>query len=1406
MAYIATAEKKLSLGGKKKKKPEGLDFFDFNAIRLSMASPEQIQSWSYGEVKKPETINYRTLKPERDGLFCERIFGPAHDYECACGKYRWVKFKGIVCDRCGVEVTEAKVRRERMGHIELAVPVAHVWFLKKTPSRIGIVLNMKTSDLERVVYYAMYVVLEDLVDNSGSTVYKATDLLSEEEVRKAKTEYRSKLKVGIGAGAIHALLSKVKPKEEAAMMLESIQSVTSEAERSRLIRRLRILQGFAESGNEPQWMITTVLPVLPPELRPLVPLEGGRFATSDLNDLYRRIINRNNRLKHIEALRAPEVMIFNEKRLLQEAVDALFENGARGRVVIGAGNRPLKSLSDILKGKQGRFRQNLLGKRVDYSARSVIVVGPKLKLNQCGLPKEMALELFKPFIIRELMKTESLTLKAAKRMFEKVRPEIWDILEYVTKKHPVLLNRAPTLHRLGIQAFEPVLIEGKSIQLHPLTCAAFNADFDGDQMAVHVPLSQEAQIEARVLMMASNNIMSPASGKPIAVPSHDMVLGLHYLTKYKLGVKGEGMIFADKAEVMSAYQSRKADLHARVKVRGITQNMAETEGAGRKAEPIKPGDWKDWTTVGRVLFNEIVPKELGYINQALGKKEVSKLVERCYKTLGHYQTVVLLDELKRTGFHFATVAGLSISISDMHIPSMKKEVIAAARKKVKEIEMQSKNGVITDAERYNKIIDIWTHVTDQVADVMFDTMKKEEFEQYEPGKARFNSVYLMADSGARGSRQQIRQLAGMRGLMAKPQKKLTGGVGEIIEQPILSNFREGLTVLEYFISTHGGRKGLADTALKTADAGYLTRRLVDVAHDVVVTEDDCGTINGIRLGDLSSGDEIIEPLEERLLGRVVLEDIIVEVADAKGKLSEKVVCETGSHVTAEVSESLKDSGLEVVRARSVLTCEARQGVCAKCYGMNNATGRMVEVGEAVGIIAAQSIGEPGTQLTLRTFHIGGTASRVAKRSQVVAIKGGTVVFRNVRTLKNRDGQTVCVSRTGHATITEKDGSAEEYKILYGSRLQVVDGAKVEPGEMVAEWDPYTMPIVAEQEGKVRLVDVREGVTLHEERNKITGIIERKIMEQETRRAEKGEGGKRLNPSIAIEKNGKDIATYPLPTDTILMVESGQDLKPGDVLAKIPQEITKSKDITGGLPRVSELFEARRPKISGIISEIEGVVSLGIGAKGLVQVSVRNEETDLVREYLIPQGKHLVVYEGDRVGVGEAITDGAINPHDVLHVKGVKEVQEFLVNAIQEVYRLQGVTISDRHIECIVRQMLENVKIINSGDTSFLKGEIINRFAFGTANKEIKEKGGKEAQAEPVLLGITKASLASNSFVSAASFQETTRVLTEAATTAKIDYLKGLKENVIIGHMIPAGTGLQAKQKLLDLAAAAQQES
>ncbi|MFH2202300.1 MAG: DNA-directed RNA polymerase subunit beta' [Elusimicrobiota bacterium] len=1380
MGNLAIAERRLS-GGKRRKKDTGLDFLSFDAVRLSIASPEKIRAWSYGEVKKPETINYRTLKPERDGLFCERIFGPARDYECACGKYRWVKFKGIVCDRCGVEVTESKVRRERMGTIELAVPVAHIWFLKKTPSRIGIILNMRTSDLERVVYYALYVVLENLVDANGRTLFKATDLLTEEEMRKAKAEHGNKIKVSIGAEAIHELLSRVDPEKECKEMTKAIATTQSEAERTRLVRRLRLLEKMAESSAKPEWMILKVLPVIPPELRPLVPLEGGRFATSDLNDLYRRIINRNNRLKHIEALRAPEVMVFNEKRLLQEAVDALIENGARGKVVIGAGNRPLKSLSDVLKGKQGRFRQNLLGKRVDYSGRSVIIVGPSLKLHQCGLPKEMALELFKPFIIRELMKADALTLKAAKRMFDRVRPEIWDILEEVTRRHPVMLNRAPTLHRLGIQAFEPVLIEGKSIQLHPLTCAAFNADFDGDQMAVHVPLSQEAQLEAKMLMMSSNNILSPASGRPIATPSHDMVLGIHYLTKVKRGSQGDGGVFADKEEVVTANQCGKIALQSRIKVRGVTEIVELTD----KGKPATVDEWKDYTTPGRVIFNEIIPAEMGFLNETMNKRELAKLVESCYKQLGHYQTVLLLDALKALGYKYATRSGLSISISEMKIPPIKKELVRKARLEVREIEKQSKLGVITESERYNKIIDIWTHVTDKISDVMFDDMKSLDSEAFSPTRPRYNAIYMMADSGARGSRQQVRQLAGMRGLMAKPQKKLTGGVGEIIENPIIANFREGLTVLEYFISTHGGRKGLADTALKTADAGYLTRRLVDVGHDVVITEQDCGTINGIRIGALTAGEDVIEALDERLLGRVILEDLIVSTRDAKGQVKDELVCTAGEVVTAEMAAKSKLGGPEHLRVRSVLTCESAGGVCALCYGLNNATGRLVEEGEAVGIIAAQSIGEPGTQLTLRTFHIGGTASRVIKRDQAVANIDGKVEFRDIQVLTRRDGDTLCVSRNGVVTISEGGKVRDEYKLPFGSRMRVKDGQKVAVGDILARWDPYALPIITEQAGKAALRDVREGVTLHEERNKVTGIIERRIIEH---RAEKA------HPRVIVEKNGKQIASYPLPIDTIVLVDNGQDVAPGDVLAKIPQEVTQTKDITGGLPRVSELFEARKPKNAAVVSEIEGVVSLGTNAKGLIQITVRDEDTDMFKEYAIPQGKHLVVYEGDRVGVGEPLTDGAIDPHDVLHIKGVKEVQEYLLNAIQEVYRLQGVGISDRHIECIVRQMLQNVKIMDSGDSGFLRGEIVNRFTFADENKDILKKKGKEAQAEPILLGITKASLASKSFISAASFQETTRVLTQAATTSQIDYLRGLKENVIIGHMIPAGTGLYARRQ------------
>ncbi|MBI3292364.1 MAG: DNA-directed RNA polymerase subunit beta' [Elusimicrobia bacterium] len=1347
-----------------------LNFSDFNAMRLTIASPEQIHAWSYGEVRKPETINYRTFKPERDGLFCERIFGPVRDWECNCGKYKWIKNKGVICDRCGVEVTESKVRRERMGHIELAVPVGHIWFLRKTPSRIGTLLNMKLSDLERVVYYARYIALEDFVTSDGQNVLRAHQLLTVEEYQKLRQEFGTKVKIGIGAAAIRELLAKIDVEGESRELRSRLKTIDSEAERTRVVKRLRILEAFKKSKTRPEWMVFQVLPVIPPDLRPLVPLEGGRFATSDLNDLYRRIINRNNRLKHIEALRAPEIMIHNEKRLLQEAVDALIENGARGKIVVGAGNRPLKSLSDILKGKQGRFRQNLLGKRVDYSGRSVIVVGPNLKLHQCGLPKEMALELFKPFIIRELMKRENVMLKAAKRMLERVKPEIWDILEEVTQRHPVLLNRAPTLHRLGVQAFEPVLIEGKSIQLHPLTCAAFNADFDGDQMAVHIPLSLEAQLEARLLMMASNNILSPASGKPIVTPSQDMVLGCSYLTKPKAGDLGEGMILNSRDEVLAAYQRGVVSLHARIKVQGITPIVEPELGVDRQRDC---NQWKHWTTVGRVLFNEVIPPELGYVNQALTKKELGELVERCYRQLGHYRTVVLLDDLKQLGFRHATLAGLSIGINDMTVPDEKTRLVKEAQTKAAAIERQAKMGVITDSERYNKIIDLWTHVTDRIADIMFDGMKQQEFAPYRPGESKFNPIYLMANSGARGSSAQIRQLAGMRGLMAKPQKKITGQVGEIIESPVISNFREGLTVLEYFISTHGGRKGLADTALKTADAGYLTRRLIDVANDVVVNQADCGTISGVSIGTLSSGDEVIEPLEERIVGRVALDNVLHPLTD-------ELLVRAGEIISAEAARKVREADIERIRIRSVLTCEAERGICAQCYGIHLALGRLAEVGDSVGIIAAQSIGEPGTQLTLRTFHIGGTASRVVKRSQIISPRDGVVKFHNLRVIRNQRGLAVVVSRNAELSIREERDHA---RVPYGARLKVSDGQSVDKGELLAEWDPHAMPILTEHGGMAKLEDVIEGITIHVEKNKITGLTERVIIEH---RAE------RLHPQVAIlSKGGKRLAAYTLPVDTYLVVEDGQEIAAGEVLAKIPQEVTKTKDITGGLPRVVELFEARRPKNAAVISEIAGTVKLDITPKGGQKVVVTDEETGTSREYLIPHGKHLVVYDGDRVGVGESLTDGSVNPHDILKVRDAKAVQEHLVNEIQEVYRLQGVTINDKHIEIIVCQMLSNVRISKSGDTDLLTGEIINKFRFKRINEGTIASGGEPAEAQPVLLGITKASLSSESFISAASFQETTRVLTEAALMGGTDGLSGLKENVIIGHLIPAGTGFRA---------------
>ncbi|GAB4028759.1 MAG: DNA-directed RNA polymerase subunit beta' [Elusimicrobiota bacterium] len=1380
MNEISLSSAREFLTGKKSPKArKDINFSDFYGMKISLASPQKIKAWSYGEVKKPETINYRTLKPEKDGLLCQRIFGPVKDFECECGKYRWIKFKNVVCDRCGVEVTESKVRRERMGHIDLAAPVAHIWFLRKSPSRIGLLLNMRPSDLEKVVYYAAYVVLEDTKDPvTGRVEYKKCDVLTEVQLEEVKKKF-PKIRVSTGAGAIKELLESLDLKKELEEVAKEMDVVKDGEERTKLIKRLQMLESFEKNGTRPEWMILTVLPVIPPDLRPLVPLEGGRFASSDLNDLYRRIINRNNRLKHIESLRAPQVMIFNEKRLLQEAVDALIENGGRGKTVLGSANRPLKSLSDILKGKQGRFRQNLLGKRVDYSGRSVIVVGPELKLNQCGLPKEMALELFKPFVLSELIKKENITLKIARKKLEHADNEIWDILERVTKKHPVMLNRAPTLHRLGIQAFEPVLVEGLAIRLHPLTCAAFNADFDGDQMAVHVPISPQAQMEARTLMMATNNIISPASGRPIAAPSHDMVLGVNYLTKIKYGEKGQGKYFSDFDDAISAYQRGAVDLHAPIKVRGFNE-IPEKNKEGKVIED--PKEWKDYTSIGRIIFFKALPEQLKWkdYNRVINKKDLSALVDRVYRddSMGRYAAVTLLDNLMNLGFHYATVSGLSISIADMKIPHEKEEIIRKADKKVKEIEEQAQEGVITDVERYNKIVDIWTHVSDKVADLMFNEMKKSEQKEYSGKESRFNSVFMMADSGARGSRQQVRQLAGMRGLMAKPQKKLTGGKGEIIENPIRANFREGLTVLEYFISTHGGRKGLSDTALKTADAGYLTRRLIDVAHNVVITEEDCGTLNGVEIKDLRAGNDVLESLEERLTGRVLCENL--KYTNKKG---EEINIKAGEYLKASEAKDIVESGLEKVAVRSVLTCESKDGVCSKCFGLNLATNKPIEVGEAVGIIAAQSIGEPGTQLTLRTFHIGGTASRELESSEAKADFDGTVEFRGVDLIKNRKNENICVSRAGYILI--KGEKTQEIKVAYGSTVLVKDNSKVKKGDMLVQWNPHIMPVITETSGRVKYIDIVEGRSLHEERNKVTGIVERKIIEHR---------GSKLNPRIAIEKGGKVEDSYELPVDSMIVVEPGEEVEAGDVIAKINRDVSgKTRDITGGLPRVAELFEVRKPKNPAIISRIAGTVTLGTNNKGLVEITVKDEESGSVETYPIPFGKHSIVYTGDRVAVGEQLTDGAVDIRDILEVKGIKEVQTLLVDSIQEVYRIQGVNINDKYIEIIVRQMLSNVRITNPGQTRFSKGEIASKKQFIQENEIAREKGLEEAQAEPILLGISKASLASDSFVSAASFQETTRVLTDAATTNKSDDLKGLKENVIIGHLVPCGTGLSTKK-------------
>jgi len=1314
-----------------------IDPTSFKGIRIGLASPEKIRSWSHGEVKKPETINYRTFKPERDGLFCAKIFGPTKDWECNCGKFKGIKHRNVVCDKCGVEVIRSKVRRQRLGHIELASPVVHIWFFKSIPSRIGYLLDMSLRNLEKVLYFEEYVVMDP-----GNTPLKPNELLNEDRYRKLQEEYGDGFKVGLGAEAIRTIMRRLDIRKLAEELRAKMQQETSQQARKKTVKRLRIMDAFLTSGNKPEWMILEVIPVLPPELRPLVPLDGGRFATSDLNDLYRRVINRNNRLKRLMELRAPDIIIRNEKRMLQEAVDALFDNGRRGRALKGQNNRPLKSLSDMLKGKQGRFRQNLLGKRVDYSGRSVIVVGPELKLHQCGLPKKMALELFKPFVFRKLLQQHETvtTIKSVKKLVEKGRPEVWDALEEVIREHPVLLNRAPTLHRLGIQAFEPMLVEGEAIKIHPLVCAAFNADFDGDQMAVHVPLSFEAQLEARILIWAPHNIFSPANGTPLAAPTQDIVLGLYYLTKARNDEKGEGKVFGSMEEIRAAYDAEEVRLHARVKLRW-------------------DGELID-TTVGCVLFNEILPRQLRFINQEMSKRELARLISQCFYILGNSETVTLLDNLKDLGFRYATLAGISIGIDDLHIPSRKEEIIETARKEVVKIEQEYLDGLITKGERYNKVIDIWTQVSERVSEELF-----REIEGMKDGE--FNPVFMMADSGARGSKQQIRQLAGMRGLMAKPS-------GEIIETPITSNFREGLTVLQYFISTHGARKGLADTALKTADSGYLTRRLVDVAQDVLVNERDCGTPNGIWVTALVEAGEIIQPLRDRILGRVALDDVT-------DPFTGENILEASAEMTEPLAARIEEAGIDRVKIRSVLTCEARRGTCIMCYGRNLATGRLVELGEAVGVLAAQSIGEPGTQLTMRTFHIGGTATRFAEQTTLENKFAGTVQFHTVRTVRNAAGNLVVMNRNGSMSIVDEKGRKKEvYQVVYGARLKVQDGKQVAPGATLAEWDPFTSVILSEASGRVVVRDVIEGVTMNEEVDEVTGLAQRVIVEH---------GKEELQPRVSVkDKKGATVFRTLLPVGAHLMVQDAQAISAGDAIVKIPRETTKTKDITGGLPRVAELFEARRPREAAVISEVDGRVGFAGMAKGMRKIVVHAESGE-TREYLIPRGKHINVLEGDEIKAGEPLMDGPVNPHDILDVLGDQELQRYLVNEVQEVYRLQGVNINDKHIEVIVRQMLKRVRVETVGDTNLLVGEQVDKHVFLEENQRVLAAGGAPATAKPLLLGITKASLSTDSFMSAASFQETTKILTEAAINGAWDGLRGLKENVIMGRLIPAGTGM-----------------
>ncbi|OIP93372.1 MAG: DNA-directed RNA polymerase subunit beta' [Syntrophaceae bacterium CG2_30_49_12] len=1334
----------------------------FNAIKISIASPEKILSWSHGEVKKPESINYRTFKPERDGLFCAKIFGPVKDYECLCGRYKRMKHRGIVCEKCGVSVIPSKVRRERMGHITLASPVAHIWFLKSLPSRIGNVLDLTLKELEKILYFESWIVLDP-----KNTPLSKMEILSEEECNECKEKYgHDAFEVGMGAEAIRRLLTEINLDKLDEELRTEIKTVNSDAKKKKFIKRLKVVESLRKSGNKPEWMILTVLPVIPPDLRPLVPLDGGRFATSDLNDLYRRVINRNKRLKRLLELNAPEIIVRNEKRMLQEAVDVLFDNGRRGRAITGSNKRPLRSLSDMLKGKQGRFRQNLLGKRVDYSGRSVITVGPDLRLHQCGLPKKMALELFKPFIYNRLQeKGYVTTVKSAKKMVERETAEVWDALDEVVREYPVLLNRAPTLHRLGFQAFEPVLIEGKAIQLHPLVCTAFNADFDGDQMAVHVPLSIEAQAEARTLMMSTNNILSPANGKPIINPSQDIVLGIYYLTRAGSADKGEGMIFSDPAEVRSALDAGIVDLHVKIQVR-IGGELKET-------------------TVGRVILYEIIPEAIPFdmINKVMNKKELANLIDYCYRLCGDKTTVLLADKLKDLGFKYATESGVSIAIHNMVIPANKKEIVARAHRDVLKIQKQYMDGLITDGERYNKVIDIWAQATEKIASEMLSGTGMEEVEVPDGTKKKiegFNPIYMMADSGARGSAVQIRQLAGMRGLMAKPS-------GEIIETPITANFREGLTVLQYFISTHGARKGLADTALKTANSGYLTRRLVDVAQDCIITEEDCGTIDGIYVSALMEGGEIIETAGERVLGRVVLEEI-------RDPFTGEVLVRANQEIDESLVEKIDRAGIEKVNIRSVLSCKSKHGVCAMCYGRDLAHGHLVNIGEAVGIIAAQSIGEPGTQLTMRTFHIGGTA-KFEEHSTLEARHDGTIKFININTVKGRGEDLVVMNRNGEVhVLDEQQRSRGKYTVPYGAHLKINDGSLVKRSALIAEWDPFSIPILAEVDGIVKYGDIIEGKTMQEQVDEVTGLSRKVIIEFKA---------EDLHPRVSLKDNKgrtirvsgtKTMARHLLSVGANLVVSEGNTVSAGDIIAKIPRETTKTKDITGGLPRVAELFEARKPKEFAVISEIDGIVSFGKESKGKRTVVITPDVGE-EKEYLLPKGKHVSVQEEDRIQAGEALMDGAHNPHDLLIIKGEKELARYLVDEVQEVYRLQGVKINDKHIEVIVRQMLRRVKVINPGDASFIADEQIEKYRFQEENERVIARGGKPATGEPILLGITKASLSTQSFISAASFQETTRVLTEASLGGKIDYLRGLKENVIMGRLIPAGTGLIMYRKL-----------